>query len=148
MCSSDLLASEPLHTAEHVSFIAGGVLFWWPVIGATRAHCRWRLSPLALLLYLFIGTFPQDAVALVLQFSRTPFYDFYTHAPRLVPGLDPVTDQTAAGAILMLFGKSSYFIAVVVIFLRWFSAETRGDLEPAATPRIPAPSSAPRRGAP
>jgi cytochrome c oxidase assembly factor CtaG len=140
------LYSEDLHVLEHLAFIAGGVLFWWPVVGATAAHCRWRLSPMGQLLYLFIGTFPQDAVALALQFSRTPFYEFYTHVPRIVPGLDPVTDQTTAGAVLMLFGKSSYFIGAVVVFLRWFNAESRADLEAAATRRSPAPSSAPPRG--
>jgi cytochrome c oxidase assembly factor CtaG len=129
------LHSEELHVVEHLTFVAGGVLFWWPVIDATAAHCRWRLSPMGQLLYLFIGTFPQDAVALALQFSRTPFYEFYTHVPRLVPGLDPVTDQTTAGAILMLFGKSSYFVGAVVVFLRWFGAEFREDLEAAARAR-------------
>jgi len=131
------LYSESLHVVEHVTFIAGGVLFWWPVIEATGVHCRWRLSPLAKLLYLFIGTFPQDAVALALQFSRTPFYEFYTHVPRLVPGLDPVTDQTTAGAVLMLFGKSSYFIGAVVVFLRWFAADQREDREREAPARAP-----------
>jgi putative membrane protein len=129
------LYSPALHVLEHLAFIAGGVLFWWPVIGATAAHNRWRLSPMAQLLYLFIGTFPQDGVALALQFSRTPFYEFYTHAPRIVPVLDPVTDQTVAGAVLMLFGKSSYFIGAVVVFLRWFGAELRADAEAAATGR-------------
>jgi putative membrane protein len=144
------LRSEPLHIAEHVCFIAGGVLFWWPVVGATAAHCRWRLGPMGQLLYLFIGTFPQDAVALALQFSRTPFYEFYTHAPRIVPGFDPVTDQTTAGGILMLFGKSSYFVGAVVVFLRWFNADLGADRDAAAaaTPRPPAPSSAPPRGGP
>jgi putative membrane protein len=123
------LYSEPLHVVEHLTFVAGGLLFWWPVIDATAAHCRWRLSPMAQLLYLFIGTFPQDAVALALQFSRTPFYEFYTHVPRIVPGLDPVTDQTTAGAVLMLFGKSSYFTGAVVVFLRWLNGELRADLE-------------------
>ena len=127
------LSSGWLHVVEHLSFIAGGVLFWWPVVDATAAHCRWRLSPMAKLLYLFIGTFPQDGVALALQFSRTPFYQFYAHVPRIVPALDPVTDQTVAGAVLMLFGKSSYFIGAVVVFLRWFGAEQRADTEAAAS---------------
>jgi len=130
------LYSESLHVLEHLTFIAGGVLFWWPVIDATGSHCRWRLSPMGQLLYLFIGTFPQDGVALALQFSRTPFYEYYTHVRRIVPSLDPVTDQTVAGAVLMLFGKSSYFIGAVVVFMRWFAAEQRDDAEaaePAAT---------------
>jgi putative membrane protein len=127
------LYSGSLHVLEHLAFIAGGVLFWWPIVGATAAHSRWQLSPMAKLVYLFVGTFPQDGVALALQFSRTPFYEFYTHAPRIVPALDPVTDQTVAGAVLMLFGKSSYFIGAVVVFLRWFAAEQRADTEAAAT---------------
>ena len=123
------LYHEQLHVLEHLTFTAGGVVFWWPVIDATAAQCRWQLSPWARLLYLLIGTFPQDAVALALQFSRTPFYEFYVHVPRIVPGMDPVVDQSTAGAVLMGFGKSSYLIAAVVIFVRWFSAEIRGDLE-------------------
>jgi cytochrome c oxidase assembly factor CtaG len=126
------LYSESLHIVEHVSFIAGGVLFWWPVIDATSARARWRLGPWGRLIYLFIGTFPQDAVALALQFSRTPFYEYYTHVPRIVPGLDPLTDQTVAGAVLMLFGKTSYVVAGLVIFLRWVSADLRADREAAA----------------
>jgi putative membrane protein len=127
------LYSESLHVVEHLAFIGAGALFWWPVVDATAAHAHWRLSPLGKLLYLFIGTFPQDGVALALQFSRTPFYEFYTHAPRIVPGLDPVTDQTTAGAVLMLFGKSSYFIGTVVVFLRWFTADLRADMEASAS---------------
>jgi putative membrane protein len=131
------LYSEPLHVVEHLAFIAGGVAFWWPVISATSRQSRWQLSPGARLLYLFLGTFPQDTVALALQFSRTPFYEFYTHVPRLVRGLDPVTDQTIAGVILQLLGKTSFLVAGLVIFFRWFSEELRGDRDSAAS--MPAP---------
>ena len=120
---------EQLHVVEHLTFIAGGLIFWWPIMDATSAQCRWQLSAWGRLLYILVGTFPQDAVALALQFSRTPFYEYYTHVPRIVPGLDPVTDQTAAGAILMGFGKVSYLIGAIVIFVRWFSAEIRADLD-------------------
>jgi len=126
------LYNEDLHILEHLTFIGGGVLFWWPIVDATSADSRWRLSAWGKLLYLLVGTFPQDAVALALQFSRTPFYEFYTRVPRIVPGLDPVTDQTTAGAILMGFGKVSYLVAAAVIFVRWFNAEIRADLEGAA----------------
>src|SRR5262249_48780255 len=76
---------EELHIVEHLTFIGGGVVFWWPVVDATSAQCRWRLSAWGKLLYILVGTFPQDGVALALQFSRTPFYEFYTRVPRLVP---------------------------------------------------------------
>jgi putative membrane protein len=121
------LYSYPMHALEHLTFIAGGLLFWWPVLSATGLQSGSPLSPGARLLYLLVGTLPQDGVALALQFSRTPFYDFYTHAPRLIPGLDAVTDQTIAGVVLQLFGKSSFLVAGLVIFFRWFSQEMAAD---------------------
>jgi putative membrane protein len=132
------LYSVPLHVLEHLTFVAGGVLFWWPVISATSRQAHLQLSDPAKLLYLFIGTFPQDGVALALQFSRTPFYEFYTHAPRVLPNLDPVTDQTIAGVVLQLLGKTSFLVAGLVIFFRWFSEQTSPDLDPLTHPEHPA----------
>ena len=126
------LYSEPVHVVEHLTFIAGGVLFWWPVISATGSRLRRPLSPGARLLYLFVGTLPQDAVALALQFSRTSFYEFYTHVPRLIPGLDAVTDQTIAGVVLQLFGKTSFLVGGLVIFFRWIPPESDVDQDAAA----------------
>jgi putative membrane protein len=117
------LQSEAVHIFEHLTFIASGVLFWWPVIDATASTLRSRLGEGAALLYLFIGTFAQDGVALALLFSRVPFYDFYVHAPRVVAALTPVADQTLGGAVLMFFGKVSYAIAMLVIFFRWIARE-------------------------
>lgn len=123
------LSWQPLHVLEHLMFLGGGLLFWWPVVDATGAHATWRLGAWGKLVYILVGTFPQDGVALVLQFSSQPFYEFYAHAPRLVPWLDPVTDQNLAGAILMFAGKTSYVVAALVIFFRWFSEGIREDLE-------------------
>ena len=121
------LYSEPLHITEHVMFIASGVILWWPIIGATSQQARWQLSPIGKLLYMLAATLPQDAVALAFQFSRTPFYDFYVRAPRLVESLTPVVDQTVAGAVLMVAGKLTFAIAAITVFARWFGAELRGD---------------------
>jgi putative membrane protein len=121
------LHSYALHAFEHLTFLGGGLIFWWPVLSATGRQLENPLSPGSRLLYLFVGTLPQDGVALALQFSRTPFYEFYTHAPRLIPGLDAVTDQTIAGVILQLFGKSSFLVVGLVIFFRWVSGEMAAD---------------------
>lgn len=121
------LYSEGLHVTEHLSFIVAGLVMYWPVLQATSAHARWQLSPGSKLLYMLVATLPQDAVALALIFSRVPFYEYYTHVPRLVESLDPVTDQTVAGAILMTFGKATIAIAAIVVFVRWFSDEHKED---------------------
>jgi len=106
------LRSEDLHIVEHLTFIGAGLALFWPVIEATSEHARWL---------------PQDGVALALIFSRVPFYEFYTHAPRLIEGFTAVIDQTIAGAVLMIFGKVTMAVAALAIFFRWFGAEHGSD---------------------
>jgi putative membrane protein len=121
------LHSESLHVVEHVMFIGAGVLLYWPLLEVTSAQARWQLSPGAKLLYMLVATLPQDGVALALLFSRVPFYEFYTHVPRLVPSLTPVIDQTLAGAVLMILGKATLAVAGIVVFFRWFGSEQAAD---------------------
>ncbi|MEO8745888.1 MAG: cytochrome c oxidase assembly protein [Candidatus Dormiibacterota bacterium] len=123
------LYSGSLHVLEHVMFIAAGVVMYWPMLEATSAHARWVLSPGLKLLYMLVATLPQDGVALALMFSRVPFYEFYTHAPRLVASLTPVVDQTVAGAVLMVLGKATLAVAALAVFFRWFGSEYRADQE-------------------
>lgn len=121
------LRNEGLHVLEHVMFIASGVFLYWPIIDSTSSTARWHLSAGANLVYMLLATLPQDGVALVLLFSRVPFYEFYTHVPRLIPGFTPVIDQTIAGAVLMTFGKATLAVAAVVVFFRWFGVEQAED---------------------
>ena len=121
------LRNEGLHVLEHVMFIASGVFLYWPIIDATSSTARWHMSAGANLVYILLATLPQDGIALALLFSRVPFYEFYTHVPRLIPGFTPVIDQTIAGAILMIFGKATLAIAALVVFFRWFGVEQAED---------------------
>jgi putative membrane protein len=121
------LYSGSLHLLEHLMFIAAGLLMYWPMLEATSAHARWQMSPGAKLLYMLVATLPQDGVALALIFSRVPFYEYYTHAPRLVSSLTPVIDQTLAGAVLMILGKATLAVAAIAVFVRWFGGEQRAD---------------------
>jgi cytochrome c oxidase assembly factor CtaG len=121
------LTSDSLHVFEHLTFIAAGLLLYWPMIRATSAHSRWQMSPGAKLLYILVATLPQDAVALALIFSRVPFYEYYTHAPRLIDSLTPLIDQTVAGAVLMIVGKATMVVAALAIFIEWFGEEERAD---------------------
>jgi putative membrane protein len=121
------LYSEWLHVLEHVMFIASGLLLYWPVLVATSAYARWRLSAGGKLVYILLATLPQDGVALVLIFSRVPFYEYYTHVPRLIPGYTALIDQTIAGAVLMIMGKATLAGVALVVFFRWFGAEHGAD---------------------
>jgi len=121
------LYSGSLHVVEHVMFIAAGVVMFWPMLAATSARARWQMSPGAKLLYMLVATLPQDGVALALIFSRVPFYEYYTHAPRLIASLTPLIDQTVAGAVLMVLGKATMAVAAIAVFVNWFGSEQRAD---------------------
>jgi cytochrome c oxidase assembly factor CtaG len=121
------LYNEILHTSEHVTFIGAGLLLYWPIIQATSTNSKWHLSPIEKLLYMLIATLPQDGVALVLIFSRVPFYQFYVTAPRVIDGFTPLIDQTMAGSVLMILGKATLAVAALTVFFRWFGGEQRAD---------------------
>src|SRR5260370_42335399 len=94
-------------------FIGAGLVLYWPMLEATSAYARWQRSPAIKLLYMLVATLPQDGGALVLLFSRVPFYDFYVHAPRLVPSLTPLIDQTLAAATLMVLRKAALSLSAI-----------------------------------
>jgi putative membrane protein len=121
------LYSEALHVVEHLTFIAAGLVLYWPILEATSAQARWQLSPPLKLLYILAASLPQDGVALVLLFSRVPLYEFYAQVPRLVGSLTPLIDQTLAGAVLMILGKATMSIAALSVFFRWFGSEHADD---------------------
>ena len=121
------LRNENIHVLEHLMFIASGLVLFWPIVEATSVHARWTMSEGAKLVYMLLATLPQDGVALALIFSRTPFYEFYVEAPRLIAGYTALIDQTIAGAVLMVFGKLTLGVAAAVVFFRWFGAEHRAD---------------------
>ena len=131
------LHSESVHVFEHLTFMAGGALFWWPVVGATSAAAGWRLGEVGRVLYLVFGTVPADTVAVILIFARTPFYSVYVGVPRLLPGIDPLTDQVLAGIVLMAIGKASYLVAILDIFFGWLARARAGEraAETLAAPR-------------
>ena len=121
------VTNDAVHILEHLTFIGSGLLFWWPVLSATSAQARWQLGDLGKLAYLLVGTFPQDGVAIILQFSRELFYPWY--ATHRVLGWDPVIDQNVAGTILQMVGKTSYLVAAVALFYRWVAREREEDAE-------------------
>jgi cytochrome c oxidase assembly factor CtaG len=93
---------------EHGLLIAGGLVFWWPIVSG-------RLGPPAALAYLGAGFVGSAFLGLALIFSSTPLYSFYEHAPRLW-GLSPVRDQNLGG-ILMNAEQTLVFLLAIGYFV-------------------------------
>ena len=113
------LQSETWHAVEHASFLATGLLFWWPVVQP------WPSPPTGpqwwMVVYLFLATLPCDILAGFLVFSERVLYPVYLSTPGN-PGLSALDDQQLAGALMWTGVTIIYFVAGTVISARLLSA--------------------------
>jgi putative membrane protein len=107
------LRNEPVHVLEHLSFLAVGVLFWWPIL--VPAGRPGAMSVIGKIAYLGFAGVPPTILGLAFILSPTVFYPFYAAAPRVTP-LSPLDDQLVAGLVMFGLGNIIYFVAIWVIF--------------------------------
>jgi cytochrome c oxidase assembly factor CtaG/polyferredoxin len=125
------LRSPSWHAVEHASFLAAGLLFWWPVVQPRPSRPRWPrwfLVP-----YLLLASLQNTALSAILAFSDRVLYPAYAAGPRLL-GLSALADQAVAGAVLWVPGSILMLAPVVGVVV--------GLLEPQGT--RPAATRAPR----
>jgi putative membrane protein len=118
------LASRPLHLLEHASFLVTATLFWHVVVGARGAG----RVPNGLGVLLVFGMAMQSVLlSVLLTFARTPWYAGYTNttAPW---GLDPLTDQQLAGAIMWIPAGGIYLAAALALLASWLRAAEDGTI--------------------
>ena len=130
------LTTEPIHIVEHISFIAVGVLFWWPIVDPVRGPRTKLVSPLEKIAVLVVSGIPPTVLGLIFALSPVAFYDFYVHAPRLW-GISPVSDQQYGGVLMLGLGNIIYFVAITIVFVRLLGDSAR-DEEVAAQRLAPA----------
>jgi cytochrome c oxidase assembly factor CtaG len=102
-----------IHLVEHASFFTAGIAVWWPLI--QPVPMRRRLTGLWTVAYIGCAKFGLAALGLYLTWSGTVLYDYYSEVPRIW-GLDPIEDQNAGGAIMMVEQSLTFVIALVVLF--------------------------------
>src|SRR5262249_46349180 len=116
------LHNEGVHIAEHLVFIATGVLAWWP--GLSRVP---ELPPPSYpfqMLYVFPQTLPCSLVGALITLSGVVLYAPYAAAPR-VWVVTPLADQQIGGLAMWIGGSVYYFLAFMVIFFLWAQHEER-----------------------
>jgi cytochrome c oxidase assembly factor CtaG len=112
------MQSETWHAIEQASFLATGLLFWWPVIQpfpSESAEPRWTI-----LVYLFLATLPCDVLSALLVFSERIAYPAYLHMPHGA-GLSAFEDQQCAGAVMWTCVTVVYLAAGTIIAIRLLS---------------------------
>jgi putative membrane protein len=112
------LRSQVWHGVEQASFLVTGLLFWWPVVEASRNALKWPES--SILLYLFFATLPCDILSGFLVFCDRVVYPVYLSSPPRF-GLTALEDQQCAGALMWTCVTVVYLIAGVVFAARLLS---------------------------
>lgn len=119
------LENQLLHELEHAAYLVAGLLFWWPVVGADPM--RWRLRPIARMVYLAAQMPFNTAVGLAIYFAPTVLYAHYATLDRTW-GPDPFTDQQLAGIVMWGAGDTILLAALTLAIAAWLRAEERQTL--------------------
>jgi len=118
------LRSQMWHGIEQASFLATGLLFWWPVVQPWRSASKWPES--SLLVYLFLATLPCDILSGFLVFCERVVYPVYFSSSQPF-GLSAMEDQQTAGALMWTCVTVVYLIAGAIVTARLLSS--RGSQE-------------------
>src|ERR1700683_3623788 len=107
-----------LHDSEHVSFLATGLLFWWPVVQPWPSTARWPRWSIPL--YLFCATLPCDVLSAFLAFCDRVVYVSYLSAP-VAFGMSPLQDQECASAFMWVSVTLILLVPAVMVTMEILS---------------------------
>lgn len=130
--------SAAWHFVEQSSFLASGLLFWWPVVQPWPSVLRPDLS---MILYLFFATLPCDILAGFLVFCDRVVYPAYLSSSHLL-GLTALGDQQCAAALMWTCVTLVYLVAGAILTMQLLSRQNprehefgQTDLHVKAVPR-------------
>jgi cytochrome c oxidase assembly factor CtaG len=108
------MQSRAWHFFEQSSFLATGLLFWWPVIQPWPSPPK---SELSMILYLFFATLPCDTLSGFLVFCDRVIYPVYSSSSHLF-GLSALGDQQLAAALMWTCVTLIYLIAGTMLAMQ------------------------------
>jgi putative membrane protein len=113
------MRSASWHLFEDLSFLATGLMFWWPVVQSSARQSRQDLS---MILYLFFATLPCDILSGFLVFSDRLVYPMYFSSSHLL-GFSPLVDQQCAAALMWTCVTVVYLVAGAILTMRLLSPQ-------------------------
>jgi putative membrane protein len=108
------LDNDLVHAVEHVAFFAFGVLMWAPVVEMLPAPAwfgtGWKLA--------YVGGVRLTTTILgnIFWWSGTVFYPVYATTTRF--DVDPLSDQSLAGTVMMAETGIVTLVLIIVLFFR------------------------------
>jgi putative membrane protein len=116
-----VLSSPALHLAQHAAFFGFGLAMWMPLFGPLPKPAWFGNAAMAI--YVVVVRLSGAVLANVLAWNGSPLYDRY--APGEAEwGISPLTDQGAAGMVMMIESGLVTFGVLSWIFFRWAREDT------------------------
>lgn len=116
------LRSEGLHVIEHLSLLAGSMIFFWPVLTPVRER---RAPPLVAVAQLLSAAIAGALLGVLITFAPVGVYAFYLSPPaspallQLVRGgwgMTPAFDQQLGGTLMWTAGGPLYLGLALTAF--------------------------------
>jgi putative membrane protein len=115
------VTNEAVHALQHLSFIGFGIAMWMPIAGPLPVPAWFGGG--AQLAYTGIARLAMAGLGNVLMWSGTVLYPVYADGEAYW-GIDPLTDQGIAGAIMMAEGGLVTLGVLTWLLLRWAERDT------------------------
>jgi cytochrome c oxidase assembly factor CtaG len=115
------VTNEAVHALQHACFIGFGIAMWMPVAGPLPVPSWFGGG--AQLAYTGIARLAAAGLGNVLMWSGTVLYPVYAEGEAYW-GIDPLTDQGIAGAIMMAEGGLVTLGVLSWVLLRWAERDT------------------------
>jgi putative membrane protein len=112
------MRSDIWYAVQQASFLATGLLFWWPVIQPWPSTSKW--PEWSIVLYLFLATLPCDILSGFLVFCDRVIYPIYFSSSQPF-GMSALEDQQCAGALMWTGVTVVYLIAGGIFTARLLS---------------------------
>src|SRR5581483_3689787 len=116
------LASDVVHALEHLAYLVGALLFWWPVIGRDLGAAR--LSHPGRILYLFLSMPVQSLLGFVITSAGHVLYPHYAAVARTL-GVSAMADQRLGGTLMWEGSMLVGVVAVSAVLIDWMAQDER-----------------------
>src|SRR5207244_3778044 len=106
------VAHEGVHIAQHASFLATALLFWWSVLAPAHQPTGRAMASI------FTTMLHTGALGALLTFSTGAWYLSYA-STTIAFGLQPLEDQQLGGLVMWVPAGFAYVAAGLWIASRW-----------------------------
>jgi putative membrane protein len=110
-----------LHLLEHATFLGAGLLMWLALLGPLPKP-EW-FGNVAKVGYIAVVYFSSMGMANILMWAGTVLYPIYAEGEK-AHGIAPLTDQSLAGAVLMIQGSVVMLAVFFWVLLQWARQDT------------------------